>query len=178
MMIRNRCALRRIPTTLLALCSSAYQASTFKKGCDDVDAAARTKPRVSPGTRRGAEERDTPDALQEGMAAPLGVTASVPAFRQGFLLTPKKNHAPDTPSHSTKLAAHQLAPPRSCNHHRRLTVTKVVRPTETEKGIRKQGAAGQRTRGRARPPPPMAVTDRTQQQEQTRPSGPAEPAGS
>jgi hypothetical protein len=108
MMIRNRCAFRRIPTTLLALCSSAYQASTFKKECDDVDAAARTKPRVSPSTRRGAEKRGTPDALQEGMAAPMGVTASVSAFRQGFLLTPKKPR----PRHS--IALHQTRRPPAC----------------------------------------------------------------
>jgi hypothetical protein len=44
-------------------------------------------------------------------------------------------------------------------------------------GIREQGTAEQRTRGRARPPPPMAVTDRTQQQEQTRPSWPGRARG-
>jgi hypothetical protein len=172
MMIRNRCALRIIPTTLLALCSSAYQASTFRKECDDVDAAAQTDPRVSPGTRRGAEKRGTPNALQEGMAAPKGVLASVSACRQGFLLTPKKNHAPDAPLHSTKLATHQLAPPRSCNHHRHLTITKEARLTGTKIGIREQGTAEQQTRWRARPPPPITVTDQMQQQEQTRPSWP------
>jgi hypothetical protein len=90
---------------------------------------------------------------------------------------PQKNHAPEAPSHSTKLAAHQLAPPRSCNHHRRVTGTKESRPTGMKMGIREQGTAEQRTRGRARPPPPMAVTDRTQQQEQTRPSWPGRAHG-
>jgi hypothetical protein len=44
-------------------------------------------------------------------------------------------------------------------------------------GIREQGMAEHRTRGRARPPPPMAVTDRTQQKEQTSPSGPRRARG-
>jgi hypothetical protein len=64
-----------------------------------------------PPVRGGAREKGTPDALQEGMAAPVGVTSSVPAFRQGFLPTPKNNHDPDAPSRSTKLVAQQLAPP-------------------------------------------------------------------
>jgi hypothetical protein len=160
MMICNRYVLRRIPTMLLALRSSAYQASTFNKGCNDVDAAARTGPRFSPYAE-GRGKRGTPYALQEGMAAPVGITASVPAFRQGFLLTPKKNHVPDALSHSTKLAAHQLAPVRSCNDHRHLTVI-VERSTGTKMGIRERGTAEQWTRGRARPPLPMAVTDRMQ----------------
>jgi hypothetical protein len=54
LMIRNRCALRRIPTTSLALRSAAYQSNTFKKGCVDDDAAARTDPRVSPDMRKGS----------------------------------------------------------------------------------------------------------------------------
>jgi hypothetical protein len=64
---------------------------------------------------------------------------------------PQKNHAPDAPSHSTKFAAHQFAPPRSCNHHRCLTLTKVMRPTGMKMGIREQRTAEQRTRKRARP---------------------------
>jgi hypothetical protein len=177
MMIRNRCALRKIPTTLLALCSSAYQASTFKKGCDDADAAARINLGFPPvrGEARKKGYTRCPSRRNGGAHGRHRIDAGLPT---GISPAPQKNRAPDTPSHSTKLAAHQLAPPRSCNHHRCLTVTKVVRPTETERGTRKQRAAGQRTRGRARPPPPKAVTDRTQQQEHTRPSGPAEPAGS
>jgi hypothetical protein len=106
MMICNRCVLRRIPTTLLALCSSAYQASTFNKGCDDVDAAARTGPRISPYAE-GRGKRGTPYALQEGMAPPVGITASVPAFRQGFLLTPKKKK----PHPRRSIALHQTRRP-------------------------------------------------------------------
>jgi hypothetical protein len=133
-----------------------------------------------PPIRGGARKKGVhTDALQEGMAAPKGVTASVSAFRQGFLdfSIPPKKPRPDAPSHSTKLAVHQLAPPRSCNHHRRLTETEVTRPTGTKKGIREHGTAEQRTRGRARPPPPMAVTDRTQQQEQTGPFWPGRARG-
>jgi hypothetical protein len=131
-----------------------------------------------PPVHGGARKKGgTPDALQEGMAAPKGVTALVSAFRQGFLLTPQKNHARNAPSHSTKLAAHQLAPPRSCNHHRRLTETEATRPTRMKKGIREQRTAEQRTRGRERPPPPMAVTDQTHQQEQTRPFWPGRARG-
>ena len=51
--------------------------STFSKGNDDDAAAARTCPRVSPGMRRGEGKGGYPDALQEGMMAPVGVTASV-----------------------------------------------------------------------------------------------------
>jgi hypothetical protein len=39
------------------------------------------------------------------MAAPVDVTASVPAFDKDFS-RPPKNHDPDAPSCSTELAAH------------------------------------------------------------------------
>jgi hypothetical protein len=89
MMIRNRCALRRIPTTLLSLRTAAYQATPSRR-----DATMMT---LLPGqilgfppVCGGAWERGTPGALQEGMVAPVGITASVLAIRQGFLPTPKK----------------------------------------------------------------------------------------
>jgi hypothetical protein len=162
MMIYNRCALRRIPTTLLALRSTAYQATPSRR-----DATTMT---LLPGLGlgfplicRGVRRRGTPGALQEGMAAPVGVTASVPAIRQGFLPTPKKPRPPTLHRAPPKLVAHQLAPPRSCNHHRRLIVNKVARPTGPRRDIQERGAARQWTHRRAQPPPPMSVTDRTQQ---------------
>jgi hypothetical protein len=111
-------------------------------------------------------------ALQRIPTTHIGASLST-----GISPNPQEKHAPDAPSHSTKLAAHQLAPPRSCNHQRRLTMTKVSRSMGTKMGIRERGTAEQRTHGRARPPPPMAVTDRTQQQEQTRPSWPGQARG-
>jgi hypothetical protein len=81
----------------------------------------RTDPRVSPGTLRGAEKRGTPDALQEGMAAPKGVTASVLACRQGFLLTPKKT------THPTLQCTPPSSPPTSSRHHD-LAITTAVSP--------------------------------------------------
>jgi hypothetical protein len=111
MMIRNCCALWRIPTTLLALCSSAYQARTFKKGCDNVDAAARTGPRVFPGTRRGTEKKGytrCPSRRSGGAHGRHRIGAGLPT---GISADPQKNYALDTPSYSTKLTAHRLAPP-------------------------------------------------------------------
>jgi hypothetical protein len=157
--IRNQCALRRIPTMLLALWSTAYQASTFKKGCNDDDAAGPRVSLVHGGTRKRGYTR-CPSRRNGGTHGRHRIRAGLPT---GISPDPQKNHDPDAPSHSTKLAAHQLAPPRSCNHHCHLTVTKVARPTETKMGIRERGTAEQRTRGRTRPPLPMAVTDQTQQ---------------
>jgi hypothetical protein len=77
LMIRNRCALRRIPTMILALRSSAIQSNRFKKGCEDDDVAARTNPRVSPGMWEGCGKGEPRRAPQEGMAVPASVTASV-----------------------------------------------------------------------------------------------------
>ena len=51
--------------------------NTFKKDCNDNDAAARTNPRISPGTRMESVEEDSrrPSRM---MVAPTGVTAPVP----------------------------------------------------------------------------------------------------
>jgi hypothetical protein len=144
----------------------------FKNGFDDDDAAARTGPRVSSGTRTGMGKGYThrPSRRDGGTHGRhcVGVSHSTRISPD-----PQKTMTSEAPSCSTKLAAHQLAPPRSCNHRRCLIVTKVVRPTRSRRDSRERGTAEQRTCGRTRPPPPVAVTDRTQQQEQSRPPGPA-----
>jgi hypothetical protein len=134
--------------------------NTFKKGCDDDDAAARSEPRVSPGTRKDRENRASPDALQEGRVAPAGVTASVSAEPTGISPDPR-SPALDAPSCSTTLAAHHLTPPRPCKHHRRLTVTNELGTSGTRRAIREREAARQQPRRREPPPPPPADTDRT-----------------
>jgi hypothetical protein len=59
------------------------QSNTFKKERDDNATVARTSPRVSP-VREGGWRKGTPEALKEGMAAPAGVTASVPNKTTGI----------------------------------------------------------------------------------------------
>jgi hypothetical protein len=107
-MIRNRCALRKIPTTSLALRSAAYQGSTFKKGCDDDDAAARTSLGFPPVCGREVG-RGNPDAPQEGMVAPASVTASVSAVDKEFS-RPPKSHGP---GHSVMLRQPRRPPTRA-----------------------------------------------------------------
>jgi hypothetical protein len=68
MKTRNCCTLRRIFTTLLTLRSGAYQATSLKS---DATTTMLLKLVL----------RGTPGALQEGMAAPASVTASVPTIR-------------------------------------------------------------------------------------------------
>jgi hypothetical protein len=175
MMIRNRYALWRLPTTLLALRNAAYQATPLRR-----DATMTT---LLPGqilgfppVCGGAWERGTPGALQEGMAAPEGVTASVSAIRQGILPTPKKprpqcsnalHQTRRPPTHATTIL--QSPPPSHHDQHSEID--------RNGRDSRERGLVEQRTRRRARPPPPKVVTDRTPKQKQTRPSGPAEPAG-
>lgn len=65
--------------------------STFKKECDDDVTAARTCPRVSPKHTEVNGKR-VPGTFHEGMAAPMGVTASLPDKPTGISLDPKKNH--------------------------------------------------------------------------------------
>ena len=118
---RNRCARRRISTTRLALRTAAYQATPSGRNA--------TMPTLLPGlvlgfppVHGGACGRGKPGALQEGSVAPAGVTASVPAKPTGISPVRHTSTSPAAPSHSTNLAAHQHAPPRSWNHHRRLTM--------------------------------------------------------
>ncbi|KAK1694915.1 hypothetical protein QYE76_011612 [Lolium multiflorum] len=70
---------------------------------------------------------------------------------------PQRTTTPDAPSCSAKLTTHQLAPPRSWSHYRRLTVVKQRRPIEARRDNQGQEAAEQRPRGRAQPPPPPAL---------------------
>jgi hypothetical protein len=174
-MNRNRYALRRIPTTLLALRNAAYQATPSRR-----DATMMT---LLPGqilgfppVCGGAWERGIPGALQEGMAAPVGVTASVSAIRQGFLPTPKKprpqcsnalHQTRRPPTHATTIL--QSPPPSHQDQHSEID--------RNGRDSRERGLAKQRTRRRARPPPPKAVTDRTPQQKQTRPFWPGRARG-
>lgn len=140
MMTGNRCALRRISTTLLALRTAAYEATPSGRNT--------TMTTLLPGlvlgfppVRGGARGRGIPDALQEGTAAPTGVTASVPAKPTGISPVRQTPTPPADPSRSTKLAAHQHAPPRSWNHHRRLTMVSVARPTGPRGNSRERGSA-------------------------------------
>jgi hypothetical protein len=108
--------------------------------------------------------RGNPDAPQEGRRRPRASPRRCRPSDKDFS-RPPKNHDPDTPSRSANLAAHQLAPPRSCNHHCRLTVAQRRRPMKPGGGIPSLGGSGQQPRGRAQPPPPVAATDRMQLQE-------------
>jgi hypothetical protein len=63
------------------------QSNTFKKERDDNATIAWTSPRVSP-VREGGWRKGTPEALKEGMAAPAGVTASVPNKPTGISADP------------------------------------------------------------------------------------------
>ena len=82
-----------------------------------------------------------PDALQEGTAAPTGVTASVPALPTRISPDHPPTTTPDDPSRATKHTAHQLAPPRSSSLHRCLTMANETGPTETRRRNQEPGAA-------------------------------------
>ena len=94
-----------------------------------------------PPVHGGACGRGKPGALQEGPVAPAGVTASVPVKPTGISPVRHTSTSPAAPSHSTNLAAHQHAPPRSLDHHRRLTMEREARPTDLRGDSREQGAA-------------------------------------
>ena len=74
-MIRNRCALRRSTTTLLAS-KRRLTSSTFKKECNGCCPDQSSGRRVSPGTQ-GSGQKCSHDALQEGMMPPRGGTTFV-----------------------------------------------------------------------------------------------------
>uniref|UniRef100_A0A8R7VHI6 Uncharacterized protein n=1 Tax=Triticum urartu TaxID=4572 RepID=A0A8R7VHI6_TRIUA len=118
-MVRNRCARRRISTTLLALRTAAYQATPSGRNATMSTLLPGQALGFPPG---GAWGRGKPGALREGPVAPAGVTALVPAKPTGISPVRHTTTAPAAPSHSTNLAAHQHAPPRSLDHHRRLTM--------------------------------------------------------
>ena len=127
--------------------------NTFMKGCDDDAAAARSGPRVSPGTRKGGGE-EVPDALQEGMATPTGVTASVPDGADRGFAHPQKTTTPDGPKRSTQSTANQHAPPRKRHQLCHLTVDIGARPRGTSKRTVVTGVVASQPRGRELPPPP------------------------
>jgi hypothetical protein len=121
-----------------------------------------------PVCRRGVG-RGNPGALQERMAAPAGVTASVLDIRNDFS-QPPKNHDPvrsitlRQPHHPTARATTVLGS-RPPSH--RGEATMIHKNVETTRA--KQRLDNDHAGGRAQPPLPPVVTDRTQLQEQTRP---------
>jgi hypothetical protein len=123
LMIRNRCTLRKIPTTSLALRSAAYQSNTFKKGCDDDDAASRTNPRVSSVCGRGVG-RGNPDALQERNDGARGRHIIGVGHPTRISPNPQRTTTPDAPSRYANITTHQVAPPWSWSHYRCLIVAK------------------------------------------------------
>jgi hypothetical protein len=121
LMIRSRCSLWKISTMSLALRSAAYQSNTFKKRCDDDDAAVRINPRVSLDMRKGSGKGKPRRPSRRNGGANKHYRVNVGHLTRIFPV-PQRTMAPNTPSRSASLAAHQLAPPGSCNHHRLLTV--------------------------------------------------------
>ena len=119
--------------------------STFRKEHDDDDdAAARTGPRVSPGTRRGVGKVKTrrPSGRNDGAHGRHRVSASKPTWISPIRQTPT---TPNGPTRSTRQATHERVPPRSCHHHRRLTVVIEARPTRTRGSSREQGTTARAT---------------------------------
>ena len=114
--------------------------STFRKEHDDDDAAARTGPRVSPDTRRGVGKGKTrrPSGRNDGAHGRHRVGAGKPARISPIRQTPT---TPNGPTRSTRQATHERAPPRTCHHHRRLTVVIEARPTRTRGSSRERGTA-------------------------------------
>ena len=115
-------------------------------------------PRVSPGTRRG-ERKGSPDALQEGPAAPSGATASVSAKPTGI--------SPDPILHLRHSGARHQTDHHPVNtdtkhptlsHHG--TVKHCLHNEEEEPGLRQQHH--RHTGGPHLDPPSMTVADRTQ----------------
>jgi hypothetical protein len=169
-MIRNRCALQRIPPR-----SWPSEASHTKAAPSRRDATMMTLlpdqslgfPRYAGGLWGGG----TPTPLKREWRCPRASPRRCRPSGRDFS-RPPKNHDLDTPSRSTNLAAPQLAPPQSCNHHCCFTVDQRRRPRRPRGGILSLGESGQQPRGRAQPPPPPTSTNRTQLQEYTRPLWP------
>ena len=139
--------------------------STFSKGNDDDAAAARTCPRVSPGMRRGeGKGGGYPDALQERLMAPVGVTASVSGEPTRISPDPQ-----EPPPRSIRTAPPSL-PPTSMRHHGIGTIHAVslwssLRGLGAEKGPAGAGvAAPQLTGGNYLHRDTFAVADRTREQ--------------
>ncbi|KAM3371491.1 hypothetical protein ACQJBY_018737 [Aegilops geniculata] len=124
-------------------------------------------PRVSPGTRRG-ERKGSPDALQEGPAAPSGATASVSAKPTKISPDPSLYLRHFGARHQTD---HHPAPTRTRSFPRCLTTAprRWSAQRRREAGTR---ATTPSAYGRAPPPPSMTVADRTPWQEPTGPVAP------
>ena len=153
--------------------------NTFKKERDDNDAATGHGLGFPPVREGPWEGRGISDALQEGTAAPTGVTASVPNKPTRISPNPQPITTPDDPSRSTILAVHQYAPPRTRSHHRRLTVTSEARPAGSRGTSRKRGAAGSAATWEGTTSTTLGGDRPDVAQEQTRHPCPAEPeAGS
>jgi hypothetical protein len=93
-MTHHRCVIRRIPTTLLAHRSVAYQATPSRR----KSAMTPLLPRLVLGfapIHRGEWERSTPEALRKGMQHPQALSRRCRMNQQGFLPTPKKTTTAD-----------------------------------------------------------------------------------
>ena len=114
--------------------SAAYQAAPSRR-----NATPTTLPpgRVLgfPRVRRGKWRMATTDTLQEGMVAPVGVTASVPAEPQGFLPYTNPTAQPEPTSQTT---AQHHAPSRMRCHPSCLTTSTNTRPRRPERRAKRQ----------------------------------------
>ena len=131
--------------------SCRVPSTTFKKECDNVDAAVRMNPRISPGTRRAEGERVTRRPSRR-MVAPAGVTALVPARPDMDFsrpLAPTTQDQPSAPPHPPPTNMRQ----QSRGHRRRLTTANEARPAGSKQDTRRQGPAAPQPRGREQPPP-------------------------
>ena len=142
-MTRNRCALRRSSTTLLAP-NRRVPSSTLKK---EALLPGPAGPRISPGTQ-GKRTKGSHDALQEGRMPSRDGTAPVLAELQGFL--PKKPYPYPRTIHSTgdyedEASPPPDSPPTSKRHHRHET-TIVVSPRQPSRDCRTE-ANGRKDRG-------------------------------
>ena len=90
-----------LPPTKPSTPKRRYHNNTFKKECDDDDAAAKGFPRYA------IERGGTPDTLLEGLAAPSGATVLVSDKPTGISPDPR---SPNAPENSTK-------PPTTQRHH-------------------------------------------------------------
>jgi hypothetical protein len=127
--------------------------------------AARTYPRVSPGTLREIGKRYTrrPSRRKDDTSKRhrVGVKTT------GISPDPQKT-TPQTIQSAPPSLPPTNAPPRPCNHHRRLSVDHVARPARQKRGNSCEGSSTVAS-GRERPPPPSAIADRMQRQGQPGP---------
>ncbi|XBI47251.1 hypothetical protein VPH35_111249 [Triticum aestivum] len=105
--------------------------NTFRKECDNDAAAARTGPRVSPGTRlvdrKGYHRRP-----QEGSATPKGATTPVADEPPGISPAPKP-----TPTQTIESAPPNMPPTSLCHHgYRTNSTVSLMPPTRGLKGGR------------------------------------------